>query len=310
MEEEAKLLNRAMKDIGTDENRIIQVLTKHNTVQRQEIQSQYKKLYGRTLLEDLESESSGNFLKCLKIMLKPTIDYEAECVQSAMKGVGFEKKILIELICSKNNEEIKQLSDAFKKLTDKDLEKEIESEAGGDFGKVLRLITSGSRAADSTPVDTDLAKKESEQLYQAGLAKIGGTDEDEFIRILCTRSFSQLKATFEEYKKTAGAGIEKSIKYEMSSNLEKSLLTIAKCVQNRPKYFAELIFHAVDGLGTADDDLMRVIVTRSERDMDQIQAEYATMYAKKSKSLSHAIKKDTSGYYEKLLLQLIETNKK
>lgn len=60
---------------------------------------------------------------------------------------------------------------------------------------------------------------------QAGQGKVG-TDEIEFVRILCSRSFSQLRATFDEYYKLCQTDIEKAIKKEMSGDLEKACLAI------------------------------------------------------------------------------------
>ena len=52
------------------------------------------------------------------------------------------------------------------------------------------------------------------------------TDEDEFVRILCSRSFAQLKATFQEYERLSGKTIEGSIKSEMGGDLEDGLVAI------------------------------------------------------------------------------------
>jgi hypothetical protein len=53
-----------------------------------------------------------------------------------------------------------------------------------------------------------------------------GTDESEFVRILCSRSFRQLNATFDEYSKISKNDIEKAIKNEMSGDLERACLAI------------------------------------------------------------------------------------
>ena len=53
-------------------------------------------------------------------------------------------------------------------------------------------------------------------MYEAGQGKFFGTDESVFIRILCSRSFSQLNATFTAYNILAKKDIEKAISEEMS----------------------------------------------------------------------------------------------
>jgi hypothetical protein len=46
----------------------------------------------------------------------------------------------------------------------KTLSEEVSGEEGGDFGKILRSISTGNRD-DSHHVDPDLAKKEAQELY-------------------------------------------------------------------------------------------------------------------------------------------------
>lgn len=111
-------------------------------------------------------------------------------------------------------------------MYNRDLEADIAGDTGGDLGKILRSIATHGRP-DSGPVDHALAKAEAKELYEAGVGKFFGTDESVFIRILCSQSFSQLNATFAEYSQLAKADIEKSIKDEMSGDLEFACLTIS-----------------------------------------------------------------------------------
>ncbi len=55
-------------------------------------------------------------------------------------------------------------------------------------------------------------------------------------------------------------------------------------------------------MGTDDDSMIRVIVTRSEIDMEQIKIEYEKRF---KQTLAEAIKGDTSGDYRALLLAII-----
>jgi hypothetical protein len=80
------------------------------------------------------------------------------------------------------------------------------------------------------------------------------------------------------------------------------LLLIVKCARNKPAYFAEQLHDAMKGLGTKDDDLIRLLVCRAEVDLPQIKHEYKQAYGK---SLYDVVKSELSGDYEKLFLGLI-----
>lgn len=62
-------------------------------------------------------------------------------------------------------------------------------------------------------------------IVQAGEAHLG-TDESVFNTVLCTRSYPQLKATFEKYRALTGKGIIDTIEREMSGNLKSGFLAI------------------------------------------------------------------------------------
>ena len=61
---------------------------------------------------------------------------------------------------------------------------------------------------------------------KAGIASFG-TNESDLTRILATRSFAQLRATFDAYSSLTGKDIEDSIKSETYGNFEKALVTIS-----------------------------------------------------------------------------------
>ena len=61
-EEAAKSLNKAMKGIGTDENRLIKEIVTHSNGARQLIKEKYLTMYGKKLEEDIKSEIKGHFL--------------------------------------------------------------------------------------------------------------------------------------------------------------------------------------------------------------------------------------------------------
>eukprot|EP00050_Salpingoeca_kvevrii_P017930 m.69376 g.69376 ORF g.69376 m.69376 type:complete len:60 (+) comp7809_c2_seq1:234-413(+) len=55
-------------------------------------------------------------------------------------------------------------------------------------------------------------------------------------------------------------------------------------------------------MGTDDATLIRVVVSRSERDMEEIKPQYVSAYGK---TLVKAIKNDCSGDYKHMLIALV-----
>lgn len=304
IEESARTLNKAMRGLGTNEGKIIKEICDHTNMQRQEIKVIYQELFGKRLEEDLESEISGNFLKGVLLLLKKSDEFEAECLYNAMKGLGTKEKVLIELLCSKNGHELEIVAKAYLKKYGKELNSDVKGDTSGDFGKLLSLLATGNRE-NSYRVDKTLAHNEANDLYKAGEKRLG-TNENKFIRILATRNFLQLEETFNAYFEISGGiDIEDSIRKEMSGDLQRALITIVRCVRNRPLHFAELMHESMAGLGTKDNDLMRLLVTRSDVDLPKVKVEYQRKY---EKSLYDKVKGDLSGDYEKLFLRLIGKN--
>ncbi|NXK02188.1 ANXA8 protein, partial [Herpetotheres cachinnans] len=297
---DAQTLYKAMKGLGTDEQAIIDVLTKRSNMQRQEIAKSFKGQFGKDLIESLKSELSGNFERLIVALMYTPFKYDAKELYDAMKGVGTSEGVIIEILASRTKAQIKEIIKAYKEDYGSNLEEDIKSETSGHFEQILVCLLQGERDNATLYVDTALARQDAETLYAAG-EKIRGTDEMQFITILCTRSATHLLKVFEEYQKLAGKSIEDSIKSETHGSLEDAMLAIVKCTRNVHCYFAERLYHALKGAGTHDGTLIRVIVSRSEVDLNLIKAEFKRIAGK---SLSSMILDDTSGDYKTALLNL------
>ena len=78
----------------------------------------------------------------------------------------------------------------------------VEKRESAHRHMILHDVTwQGTR--EETPVDMDMARREAQELYDAG-EKQWGTDESQFNLIIGNRSFPQLRATFDEYAKVRG----------------------------------------------------------------------------------------------------------
>jgi hypothetical protein len=218
-------LYKAMKGFGTDEKTIIDVLGNRSSDQRMELKKSHQQMYGKDLVKELKSEISGNFWNTVEALMMSPVEFDAFSIRSAIKGLGTDEEALIELLTTRSNEQLNAAKQTYQTMFNRDIEKDIKSDTSGFFQKVLVSLLTASRP-NSNMVDKTQAKIDAQSLFNAG-AKKWGTDEGIFLTIFCARSYSQLRAMFEEYKTLAGHPIEDDIKKEMSGNLSKSFQAIS-----------------------------------------------------------------------------------
>ncbi|XP_055912552.1 annexin B11 isoform X2 [Eupeodes corollae] len=292
-------LRKAMKGFGTDENTLIEIICRRTNDQRQEIQRQYKTHFGKDLIEDIKSETSGNFQKLLVGLLRPIVDFYCHELCDAMKGIGTDEDVLVEILCTLSNMEIHTIKNQYLRMYGAHLESELKSETSGNFKRLLVSLCTAARD-ESGQIDPEAAQNDARELLKAGELRVG-TDESTFNMILCQRNYHQLALIFQEYMHMTGHTLEKAIKNEFSGDIQDGLLAIYKCVTNKAEYFATRLHKSMAGIGTNDKQLIRVIITRCEIDMQDIKAAFEGLYGK---SLKSWIKGDTSGHYKHALYAL------
>ncbi|XP_074647412.1 annexin A13-like [Tubulanus polymorphus] len=314
-ERDSELLRAAMKGFGTDEQKIIDVISRRSNRQRLLIIKQFNTMFGKDLIDELKSELGGDFEDIVLAMFKPSADFDADCLRKAMKGAGTDEETLIDILCTRTNDEIKEIIGAYNRLFDRDLVSDVKSETSGHFERLLFSMLQANRTElteeewneayesgwDSV-VDHEQAEQDAKDLYEAGAAQ-WGTDESRFNVILCTRQFFQLRAVFNAYEEKAGKTFIEAIKSEVSGDLKAGFLAIVMCARHTADYFATRLHDAISGAGTDEDLLTRIVVSRSEVDLAHIAQAYENLY---EKSLADAIDEDTSGDYSKILLAIVK----
>ncbi|XP_042318171.1 annexin A13 isoform X2 [Sceloporus undulatus] len=286
--------------MGTDEKVIIEILSSRSSDQRQQIKQKYKALYHKDLGEVLKGDLSGNFEQAALALLDWPWEYDAKQLRKAMKGVGTDEAVLIEILCTRTNQQIVAIKDAYQKIFDRDLESDVKNDTSGSLRKILLSVLKASRD-QGVEINETLAQNDAKDLYEAGEGR-WGTDELAFNDVLAKRNYMQLRATFEAYKQLTGNDIEDAIKSETSGDLKKAYLTIVSCAQDSQAYFATCLYNSMKGVGTDEETLIRILVTRAEIDLQSIKEKYHQMY---NKSLAEAIQSDTSGDFKKLLVALL-----
>lgn len=292
-------LHKAIMVKGVDEATIIDILTKRNNAQRQQIKAAYLQEKGKPLEEILRKALTGHLEEVALALLKTPAQFDADELRAAMKGLGTDEDTLNEILASRTNREIREINRVYREDLKRDLAKDITSDTSGDYQKALLSLVKGDRAEDFSQSE-DLADSDARALYEAGERR-KGTDVNVFNTILTTRSYSHLRRVFQKYAKYSKHDMNKVLDLEMKGDIEKCFTTIVKCATNKPMFFAEKLHQAMKGAGTRHKTLIRIMVSRSEVDMNDIKACYQKLYGV---SLCQAILDETKGDYEKILVAL------
>ncbi|VDL94924.1 unnamed protein product [Schistocephalus solidus] len=266
--EDAEALEKAMKGLGTDEQAIIDLLSKRSVFQRQKIAETYKSIYGKDLKDRLHSELSGHFRQAVLYSFYDMAHVNAKACYKAIKGAGTDEQVLIDVICTATNDEIHVLKKAYgdvlleekQNALRRNLELDVKHDTSGDFERVLIALLQGQRGADVS--DAQL-RTDCEELYKGGEAKLG-TDETTFTRILVSRSWKDIAKINDIYNQARGHDLITAIGKETSGDYRRALQTIVKTAINRNAAYAEILYNTMKGAGTHDDNLVRMIIAHSE----------------------------------------------
>jgi len=298
-EEDSKVLYTAMKGLGTNEKKIIDIVANRSSAQLMEVEKTFNTMYGEDLKKWLGKELKGHLEKVVLGRFFEPYHYQAYVLRCAMGGMGTDERALVDVICTKNKREMIYVKRAYESLYERDLVKDIESETSGHFKRILVSLASAGR--EHKRVDEDLANKEAKALYEAGEAKCG-TDEETFNVVFATRSFPQIRATMRAYKKHTGQDMASVIEKEMSKDLKRAYLTLIHYIEDPITYFSEVLYHSMAGAGTDDNTLIRTVLSRCEIDLGDIKKRFDKLH---QKSLDMAIKSETSGDYRKIMLEIV-----
>ena len=300
LDTDCRALRAAMKGLGTDEATIIRILTSRSNAHRYMLKHRYKALLGRDLIKDLKSELSGHFEDvCIALLESP---YELDCrsLYEAMARIGTNEATLIEIIATRPTHQLYQDKILFQQMYGKDLVKYVESETSGHFRKVLVAMLQCQRHEIDYPINEPELRLEAQRLYSAGVGR-WGTDESVFTQIFATRSPVEIAAIAKFYQQLAGIDLYTSLKKEFSGNVEKLLKAIFYCSINPPEWFATRVRNSLEGSGTKDKQLIRIIVSRAEIDLREIKLAYSRLY---KRDMIQDIRDDTSGDYKKILTEI------
>lgn len=303
---DAEVLKKAMKGRGCDEKTIYTLLCKRSNEQRQQIKQAFNLNFKEDLVKQLKSELKGDLEDLIVGLMYDKDEYDAVELNRAMKGLGTDELTLTEILATRSNAEIAAIKRNYQRLFKTDLEKDIIDDTSSHFRTFLLALCNGSRD-EGAHVDLEKAKDQAKILLEIDdLKKALGDDINKsFNQWLVYQSFNQLQELFRQYRKFANKEIEDRIAKDVSGDIKDAMIAIVQVTKDRNSYFVNRLKNAMKGLGTDNKTLIRVIVSRSERDLLAIKQEWERQYAA---HLANTVADDTSGNYKEALMALVEGN--
>ena len=302
VQEAGDLLYSALDAKNRDEA-VLNVVENTNLDQRLQICNYFAEKYGKSLYSELKSKLSGYFKSiAIHLFLHP-ITFVAKNLKKGLKGFSADETVVLEALTSHTQEELRQIEEAFKAETGKDLSKEIEKNFSGSLKKNLLNLLNVPRGENHNP-DKAKCEKLAQLLIDVGEPNWSG-DENVFKEVFIQSSPEELVLIGRFYLKKSGNNMLDVIDQKVSGK-NKTLLREVLFNNIIPQeLYAEKVYLAIKGLGTNNTLLNRVLVARNEIDMDDIKQFYQSKY---NVSMREDIMGDTSGIYQTLCLVLGHCN--
>lgn len=293
---------KATKGVGTDEGALIAVLGSKNDVERSLISYRYRELYQKELKDLMRKENSGDFGFLTQILSLPVPEAEAKIVRKATKGMGTNESLLCSVICGRSNEEIDILKKAYFKRYGKDLTNLVSSEVSGDMKKICLANLQGMEEKYDPAYHTaSRAEEDAQTFYKRGQGKKFGTDEEALFGIICRSPPQHLRMVNDAYVKRHGVTLAKALEKELRGKAEDAAVLTVGMKLDPHVTIAKYIKSTCAGMGTNELELSCAIL-RYQHVLPKVMIEHTNMY---SKTIGERIASETSGDYERLLLEMV-----
>ena len=297
----AERLHKALFEKKNQDETFCDVIINNDLEHRLLIAKKYGELYKSPLYEDIKSKLSGNFKELCGFCFLTPMEFNAKMLKRGFKGLSIDEQAIFEILANHTLEEYKQIEEAYKTETGKELRKDIEKHFGGNLRKDILNLISSERRVNSEP-DHKECERLADLLISAGEKK-WVEDENIFKDVFIMTSPEEMVLIGRYYFQKTGQllidVIEKTLKGK-----ERTLLREVVYANIIPhELFAEKLYNSIKGLGTNTALLNRVLASRHGVDMPQIKEIYQWKY---KVTLKEDIIGDTSKEYQKLCLFVAE----
>ena len=276
---------------NSEKSKIVELICKLSNEQRQNLKQMYLSSYGTELDKDLKSALSGDAEDLILGLMKTPVDFDAEQIYLSMKGIGTDEDTLSEMIATRPSRRLIRIRERYHELYNETLENDIKGDTSDYYRNILIAMIQGGRSDNPYPNSQKM-----KEIVQK-LTEDNDSIKDNFVSYFVNCSYGEICTICREYEKATGKYILDSIKNIFSSDEYNFFSILLNYISDPGKFFAEKIH------GFKDKDLIRIIVSRNEENMDEIRDSYKELY---NIELIEDIKNHTKGDFQLGLSILVQ----
>ena len=300
-ETEAKKINESIKSKKNAEETLVDIIINNDLEHRLLIAKKYGELFKTPLYEVIKSKLSGHFKELCGYCFLTPMEFNAKMLKRGFKGLSVDEVAIFEILADHTLEEYKQIQDAYRTETKKELTKDIEKNFSGAIKKNVLNMISTERRTNNSP-DKGQCEKLADLLINSP-EKSWVEDENIFRDVFLLTSPEEMVLVGRYYFQKTGNNLIDVIEKKFSGK-NKNLLREVVFTNIIPhELYAEKLYNSIKGLGTNTAVLNRILAARKGVDMHLIKEIYQWKY---NTTLKDDIIGDTSGSYQRLCLYVAE----
>ncbi|KAH6796642.1 annexin 2 [Perilla frutescens var. hirtella] len=198
----------------------------------------------------------------------PPPEEDSEQLRKAFVGLGTDEHAIIKILAHRNGAQRKLIREAYAAAYGEDLLKDLEKEISGDFLCAVLLWT-----LDPAERDARLANEATKLLTANNFV---------LMEIACTRSSYDLFKVRQTYHVLYKKGLEEDVAHHTSGDYRKLLVPLVSAFRYEgdevnmalAKSEAKLLHDKICGKAYADEELIRILTTRSKAQLNATLNQY------------------------------------
>ncbi|MFS7937204.1 putative annexin [Helianthus anomalus] len=226
-----------------------------------------------------------------------SVSDDVEQLRKAFSGWGTNEGLIISILTHRNAAQRKQIRETYASTYNEDLLKSLDKELSNDFERLVRLWT-----LDPSERDAYLANEATKRWTKSNQV---------LVEIACTRSAHDLLLAKQAYHACYKKSIEEDVAYHTTGDFRKLLLPLvgtyryegSEVNMTLAKTEAKLIHEKISDKCYNDDDLIRILATRSKVQINATLNQYKNQFGK---DINKDLKEEPKDEYLSLLRATIK----